>query len=104
MQLAAWGIVWGVIRYPPHHQLHHKPDFIIRQRPSLSNPIPFPQTSPAAGRSRMLCNENGMHFHRHLIAIIFQEHRRQPGGNEIDSVESDGVDALGVDVEVALFC
>jgi hypothetical protein len=35
MQLAAWGILRGVT-YPPHHQLHHQPDFILRQRPPFS--------------------------------------------------------------------
>ena len=62
---------------PPHHQLHHKPDLIIPKRLSFFNPMPFPQTSPAASLGRMLCNEYGMPFHRRLLAIIFRIRRRR---------------------------
>jgi len=44
-----------LLPHPPHHQLHHKPDFIFSKRPPLFNPMPFSQTSPAAGGGRVLC-------------------------------------------------
>ena len=44
------------------------------------------------------CNENRVSLHRSLFPIIFGKRRRQSGGDEIDSVRSDGVDALALDV------
>jgi hypothetical protein len=50
----------------------------------------------------MLDNKHRMPSHRSLFAIIFGERRRQSGGDKIDSMGSDGVDALVLDVEAVL--
>lgn len=71
---------------PTHHQLNHKTDSIICQRPSFFNPVPFPQTSPATCGGSMLGNEYWMSFHRRLFAIIFGEGWCQSGSDEINDV------------------
>lgn len=46
----------------------------------------------------MLCYEDRMPLHRSLLAIILGVRWSQSGGDEINGVESDGIDALGLDV------
>jgi hypothetical protein len=50
----------------------------------------------------MMGNKYGMPSHRSLFPIILRERRRQSGGDKIDSMGSDGVDALVLDVEAVL--
>lgn len=60
----------GMLADPEHEDLHDFSDLIFREGMSGRDPVPFPQTIPAAASRGVLCDETGMSAHRGLFPVV----------------------------------
>jgi len=72
--------------------------FLLAQRPSRGNGVPFGEAGAAAGGGGVLGDEDRVPTHRSLLAVIGRVRRSKAAVDEVSGVVEDGVDALRLQI------